>query len=313
MKKLVSLIAGLVLTASMVQAQTIPQVDPAKVQGSIVTAGSSTVGPLSIALVERFRSQGFTGQITTDIIGSGAGFTRFAAGETDISNASAKMKDADRARATGIGREPIEFVIATDALAICVASSNTFANDMTTAEVAQAFSTAVYWSDIRADWPRQRILKYSPGTDSGTYDYFTEHFHNKNKQRILQSTNIQFSENDNVLVRGIQRSQYAIGYFGFAYYQQARGLRALKINGVEPNAETVAAGTYSVARPLFLYSAASIMKAKPQVAAFLAYYFANVNELVRRVGYFPVTDAVMATNRQKWLTAMGSTATPWAK
>lgn len=284
----------------------LPDVDPTKVRGNIVTAGSSTVYPLTEALVERFKEEGYPGNITIDSIGTGAGFERFAkTGETDVANASRGIKAEEIANAAKIGRTPLEFRVGTDALAIVVAKSNTFARDLTTAEVAKAFSTAVYWSDIRPTFPRERIRRYSPGTDSGTFDYFVEHFFNKKKEPILSSAGVQFSEDDNVLVTGVSGSPYAIGYFGFAYYEENKSkLNVLSVDGVVPSVASVNNKTYSVARPLYLYSDAKIIQTKPQVAAFLVFYLTYVNEEIRRVGYFPAPEAALTSSKQALFNAL---------
>jgi phosphate transport system substrate-binding protein len=121
----------------------------------------------------------------------------------------------------------------------------------------------------------------------------------------LAAKNLQLSEDDNVLVQGIEGSPYAIGYFGYAYFQENKAkLKVLNIDSIEPTAETVDAGKYPLARPLFLYSDAGIMKAKPQVAGFIAYYLSYVNEEIKKVGYFPANPAALKQAKQNWLDAM---------
>lgn len=287
-------------------AKLLPGVDPAKVTGTIVTAGSSTVYPVSEYIAEIFREDGFTGQVSIDSIGSGAGFERFAkTGETDVANASAPMPASSYEAAKSIGRNPIEFRIGTDALAVVVSKKNTFATDLTQAELALLFSTAKNWSDVRPSWPKMPVKRYSPGTDSGTFSYFVEHLFKKDKAKLLGAANLQLSEDDNVLVRGVEADRYAIGYFGFAYYLENKSkLNVLKIDGVEANAANVDSGKYPLARPLFLYSDAKIINEKPQVAAFLTYYLSNVDEALKAVGYFPAPAADMNASKRKLLDAM---------
>jgi phosphate transport system substrate-binding protein len=283
-----------------------PEVNPLEVNGNVITAGSSTVFPLSERIVERFNEDGYKGTITVDSIGSGAGFERFTvAGESDISNASRpiKQKEIDNAQENGL--VPLEFRVGTDALAVVVSKDNTFVQDVTLEELAQIFATAEKWSDVRSSWPNEDIIRFSPGTDSGTFDYFVEEIFDKDKEPILAGSNLQLSEDDNILVQGITGSPYAIGYFGFAYYQENKDkLKILNINGVEASAESVDAATYPLARPLFVYSDAGIMKKKPQVAAFLAYYLNVVNDEVTRVGYFPASEEALQQARATWLAAM---------
>jgi len=286
----------------------LPEVNPLEVKGAIVTAGSSTVFPLSEAIAEMFRDEGYKDNITIDSIGSGAGFERFCkTGETDIANASRAIKDSEVESCRAIGREPIEFRVGTDALAVVVSKQNTFLTNVTKEELAKIFSTAaVKWSDINPSWPNENILRFSPGTDSGTFDYFVEEILGKKKELLLTAANVQFSEDDNVLVQGVMGSPYAIGYFGYAYYQENAGkLKALSIEGVAPTKETVDNGTYPLARPLFIYSTAKIMAEKPQVAAFINYYLTHVNEVIGKVGYFPASPQALDASKNAWLKAMG--------
>jgi phosphate transport system substrate-binding protein len=284
----------------------LPGVNPLKVSGSIITAGSSTVYPLSERLVERFADEGYKGNITVDSIGSGAGLERFCvAGETDIANSSRAIKSSEVEAARKIGREPIEIRIGTDALAVVVNKKNTFITNATKDELKLIFSTARKWSDVNPRWPAQDILRFIPGTDSGTFDYFVEDVFGRKKEPILGAANLQLSEDDNVLVQGVEGSPYAVGFFGYAYYQENKDkLNVLAIGGVVPSAETVNKATYPLARPLFLYSTARIMREKPQVAAFLAFYLTYVNEEIRSVGYFPAEAEALKKAKQAWLDAL---------
>ena len=228
------------------------------------------------------------------------------AGETDIANSSRAIKDTEvESCAALIARTPVEFQVGIDALAVVVSAENDFVTDVTLEELAAIFSTATNWSDVRPEWPAEPILRFSPGTDSGTFDYFVEavmapaldddgepRMSTKAKMPSSIPPEHQFSEDDNVLVQGVQGSPYAIGYFGYAYYQENQGsLKALSVNGIEPNAETAESGEYPISRPLFIYSDATIMQEKPQVAAFIYFYLKNVGNEILDVGYFPVSDA----------------------
>jgi phosphate transport system substrate-binding protein len=266
------------------------------------------VFPLSEAMAERFQDEGYSGNITIDSIGSGAGFERFCvAGETDISNASRPIKDSEVASCRSIGREPIEFRVGTDALAVVVSQENDFIENATLADLALIFSDqAETWADVNPAWPDEPIQRFIPGTDSGTFDYFVEEVFDENEEPILSASNTQLSEDDNVLVQGVLGSPYAIGFFGYAYYAENEDvLRVLSIEDVEPTAESVDLGEYPLARPLFNYSTAEIMKEKPQVAAFINFYLTYVNEEIRDVGYFPASPTALDGARQAWIAAMG--------
>lgn len=287
----------------------LPGVNPIKVGGNIITAGSSTVYPLSERMAERFKQEGYKGVITIDSIGSGAGFERFAvAGETDIANASRAIKEKEIEAAKKIGRTPIQFRVGTDALAVVVSKQNTFAKNATKDELAKLFSTAKTWSEVNSAWPNQPIQRFIPGTDSGTFDYFSEEVFKSNPEPMLSAQNLQLSEDDNILVQGIKGSAYAIGFFGYAYFaENADSLNILSINGVEASKANVDNGTYPLARPLFIYSDEQIMRSKPQVAAFINFYLSYVNEEVVQVGYFPAHEEELQKGRQAWLSAMNGT------
>ena len=287
----------------------LPEVNPLEVTGDIITAGSSTVFPLSEAMAERFKDEGYPDNITVDSIGSGAGFERFCvAGESDISNASRPIKDSERESCRAINRIPIEFRVGTDALAVTVSKDNDFIDNLTMEQLALAFSSAVTWADVNPEWPDEPIQRFSPGTDSGTFDYFVEVVFDKDKKPILSADAIQLSEDDNVLVQGVTGSPYAIGYFGYAYYQEnAEALKIVAVNSVQATAENVDNASYPLARPLFIYSDAGIIAEKPQVAAFINFYLTYAIEEVERVGYFPAEASVLEAARQSLLNAMKST------
>jgi phosphate transport system substrate-binding protein len=288
------------------EAVVLPDVDPLNTRGNIVTAGSSTVFPLTERIAARFENEGYGGTITIDSIGSGAGFERFCvAGETDVANASRPIRDSEVESCRAIGREPIEFRVGTDALAVVVSGANDFVDDVTMKELALIFSSATNWSDVRSEWPEQAILRYIPGTDSGTFDYFVEEVFDEDTAPILRAANLQMSEDDNVLVQGVQGSPYSIAFFGYAYYVENQGiLKVLDIEGVEPSEDNVENASYPLARPLFIYSTADIMQSKPQVADFINFYLTYVNEEAIDVGYFPASSAALNASRQAYLDAV---------
>ncbi|GMR10996.1 MAG: hypothetical protein BMS9Abin28_1820 [Anaerolineae bacterium] len=285
----------------------LPEVNPLQLGGAIVVAGSSTVFPLTERMAERFIDEGYAGQLTIDSIGSGAGFERLCvAGEIDISNASRPIKESEVESCRAIGRDPIAFRVGTDALAVSVSQENDFVDSLTLEQLALVFSTADTWSEVDPSWPDEQILRFSPGTDSGTFDYFVEQVFEEDEEPILTSNKLQLSEDDNVLVQGILGSPYAIGYFGYAYYHEnADALRVVSIEGVEPTDASVEDNSYPLARPLFIYSDAGVLQAKPQVADFINFYLTYVNEEVQDVGYFPVGAEALDEAKLDWLDALG--------
>jgi phosphate transport system substrate-binding protein len=158
---------------------------------------------------------------------------------------------------------------------------------------------------VNPEWPNETILRYIPGTDSGTFDFFVEEVFDKNNEPHLLASNTQLSEDDNVLVQGILGGPFAVGYFGYAYYAENRDtLRILAIGGVEAIQENVDNNNYPLSRPLFMYSDARIMQQKPQVAGYLNFVLTYVNEEIVDVGYFPANEAALNNARQAWLDAM---------
>lgn len=282
---------------------SLPEIDPLAVTGNIVSAGSSTVFPVTERMADLFNQDGYPDTITVDSIGSGAGLERFCPNaETDIANASRPIRQEEIDACLANGRDPLGFFVAIDALAITVSAENDFVDNLTHEDLAAIYSgEAATWADINAEWPAEPIGLFSPGSDSGTYDYFVEEIFDEDEGPIQNAEGVQFSEDDNVLVQGVEGSPYAIAYFGFAYYQENQELlRAIPIEGVEPNEETGATGEYALSRPLFIYSSPNIMQEKPQVASFINYYLNNVNAQLGtasdQIGYIPTTDYIARRN-----------------
>ncbi|MDE0609315.1 MAG: substrate-binding domain-containing protein [Anaerolineaceae bacterium] len=283
------------------------EVVPAFVDGDIIVAGSSTVFPLSDAIATRFRDEGYAGNITVDSIGSGAGFERFCAeGVTDIANASRPIRDAEVENCHAIGRSVFPIRVGTDALAVVVNRANDFADSLTLEELARLFSTADTWQDVNADWPAEPIERFIPGTDSGTFDYFVEEVFDRDQALILDAARTNLSEDDNVLVSGVSGNPYAVGFFGYAYFEaNSEILNAVPIEGVVPAGSSVDDGSYPLARPLFLYAAPEVIAGKPQVGDFLAYYLSVVNDEVEAAGYFPADAAGLNLARLLVVAATG--------
>lgn len=284
----------------------LPEIDPLDADGDITAAGSSTVFPLTERMADLFGEEGYADTITIDSIGTGAGFERFCvAAETDISNASRAIRDTEIEACETNGRIPIEFRVGTDALAIVVSMENDFLTDLSTEQLAQIYSgEAETWADVDPSYPAEAIELYSPGTDSGTFDYFVEEIFDEDDS-LIRASGAQFSENDNVLVQGVESSPYAIGYFGYAYYQANQaGLKILSINGVTPTETTAESGEYPLARPLFIYSDAGIIAEKSQVGMFITFYLTEVNNEILDVGYFPASKRALNLARLSLMAAL---------
>ena len=189
----------------------------AQLTGQVFGDGSSTVAPIVDALVEEYEAEQPEVQVSSGVSGTGGGFEKFIAGETDFSNASRPIKDEEKALLEEAGVEYTEFEIAYDGLTVVIHPDNTWAKELTVEQLKQLWiedGTTKKWSDIDPDWPAEKIEFFSPGTDSGTYDYFDE--------VILDGSDLvktaQLSEDDNVLVQGVAGNKNAIGFFGFSYY-----------------------------------------------------------------------------------------------
>ena len=285
----------------------LPGVDLLKVSGDVVAAGSSTVFPFAEEAIARFYDEGYSTQYSTvyTSVGTGAGFERFAAGDSDISGASRPIRDAEKSAALANGIESEEFLVAFDALAVVVNPANTWATELTFEELALAFSTASTWADVRPGFPAQPITRFTPGTDSGTFDYFVEEIFDGDEAPILNAARTQFSEDDSVLLQGVEGDVNAIGYFGFAYYAEAPdALTAVKVEGITPSAASVEDGSYPLARPLFMYSSADAMRERPQVAAFLNFTLTYADDIAVAVGYFPAPVERMNATKQRWVEIM---------
>jgi phosphate transport system substrate-binding protein len=269
----------------------------ASLSGDIVIDGSSTVYPITEAVAEEFQKANPGVKVSVAFSGTGGGFKKFCAGETDANDASRPIKTEDKPDAkseattcTERGIDPVELQVAYDGLTVVVNPQNTWVTCLTTDELKKIWdqaSTVSKWSDVRPDWPAEPIKLFGPGADSGTFDYFTEIINGEVDRSRSDYTQ---SEDDNALVQGVSGDKDALGYFGFAYYEENTDkLKVVKVDGgagcVEPTRETIASNEYKpLSRPLFVYPSKQSL-ARPEVAAFFRYYLDNVNTFVDEVGY----------------------------
>ncbi len=290
--------------------------DLASLSGNVVIDGSSTVEPISLAVAEEFKNMAPNVNVAVGRSGTGGGFEKFCNGETDISDASRKIRDEEAEKCTAKNIEPVELQVGVDALAVVTNSGNTFLNCLTADQIVKIFQEggATNWNEIDPSFPNKPIQIFAPGADSGTFDYFVEHFELRGQEENEPAFKGQYtaSEDDNVLVQGIQGSQDAIGFFGYAYFAENQGnLKAIQIdqegdgNCVAPSPETVADNSYPLSRPLFIYPSRAALKEKPQVRAFVEYYMSDEGlQLVEEVDYFPATEEQAITARQNLASAL---------
>lgn len=274
------------------------------ISGSFESDGSSTVGPLTEAVIEEFAGVAPNVAITNGISGSGGGFERFANGEIAISNASREIADDEAALAAENGVDYYRFDVALDGITVVVSADNEFVESLTVEQLAQLWSAdggVTNWSDLNPDWPEEPVELYGPGSDSGTFDFFNEAILGEAEVR----TDYNPSEDDNVLVQGVLGSANALGYFGYAYFVENEGsLRAVPIdNGsgpVEPSVETIADGSYApLSRPLFIYVNAEALQTDPAVQEFVRFYLATSDELAADVGYIALPGEVELEQQTK--------------
>jgi phosphate transport system substrate-binding protein len=282
-----------VVTAAMAAGITAPS---AFSQGSnvVLVDGSSTVFPISEAMAEEFMADNRGTQVTVGVSGTGGGFKKFCAGELDVTGASRPIKQEEIDACAAAGIEYIEVPVANDALTVVLNNENTWAENMTTEQLKMlwepaAEGTITRWNQIDPSWPNEPINLFGPGTDSGTFDYFTDEIVGEEGASRADYT---ASEDDNILVLGVSRDVNALGYFGLAYYLENEDtLKAVAVNGVLPTPANVENGTYvPLSRPIFMYVKKTSLDDNAQVRAFMEYVLDNAPEIVPEVGYVPLSD-----------------------
>jgi len=268
--------------------------------------GSSTVYPITEAVAEEFqKSKKGAVKVTVGISGTGGGFKKFCRGEIDISDASRPILKAEREECRKNGIEYMEMPVAYDALTIVINPKNTWIKSLTVAELKKMWEPAAQgkvtrWNQVNPSWPDAPLKLFGAGSDSGTFDYFTEAINGKSKASRGDFT---ASEDDNVLVQGVARDVNALGFFGFAYYVENRDkLKAVAIvekegkPAISPSMETVINGTYQpLARPIFIYVNSKSAQ-KPEVREFVEYYNRHGEKLAREVKYVPLPSKAYAHN-----------------
>jgi phosphate transport system substrate-binding protein len=279
--------------------------------GSISADGSSTVGPLTTAAAERFRRTNPKVRITVGISGTGGGFERFCNDETDLSDASRPIKEEEQAICRKNGIDYVEFLVANDGIAVVANNDNTWATCLTVAQLKRIWqpgSKVKNWKDVDPKFPDVGLKLYGPGTDSGTFDFFTDKI---NGEEGASRSDYSATENDNVTVQGVSGEKGALGYFGLSYFEENQErLKDLEIDGgagcVAPTTETVQNGTYKpLARPLFIYAKKTSLE-RPEVKAFLRFIVENEREIATGARFVPFTDEQEQEAKQELEQAVGS-------
>jgi phosphate transport system substrate-binding protein len=298
-------LASLLLALTALAANPVAGDDLSTLKGDIRIDGSSTVYPITEAVTEDFSKAAKGVHATVGVSGTGGGFKRFCKGETDISDASRPITKAELDACKSSGIEFIELPVAYDGLTIVVNPGNDWIKTISIEQLKRIFgasNTAKTWKDLDPAWPDRPIKCYSPGTDSGTFDYFREVTVGKDG-KIRSDMSV--SEDDNVLVTGVAGDRDAIGFFGFAYFTENRAkVRALPVDGgkgaVAPSEATILDGSYApFSRPLFIYVNRKSAD-RPEVQGFVDFYLRKAGELVESVGYTPLPKPVYAGATANW-------------
>lgn len=303
--------AGCAVVVLAITVSIAPALGQEKLSGSVKLDGSSTVAPITMAAAEMFMEEYPRVRVTVGISGTGGGFKKFldekADLRTDISDASRVIKGAELERARSLGIEFIEIPIGIDGIAVMVHPSNKFCESLTVDELKRIWepgSAITSWRQVRRGFPDLPLKLYGPGTDSGTFDYFTKAICGKEKASRSDYT---ASESDNVLVRGIAGDKGSLGYFGYSYYKANQNkLRLIGVdnndgNPIAPSLDIIRGGTYKpLSRPLFLYVNKTSYQ-RPEVKAFLGYFFENARTIVEhpRVNYVALSDKLYDIARQR--------------
>ena len=282
-------------------AETAAGDDLSALSGEIVIDGSSTVTPVMALAAEKFQEAAPGVTVTVATSGTGGGFEKFCNDETDISMASRPIKDEEIAACGEKGIEYTEVQIANDGIAVVANPENDWANCLTVDQLAAIWgpdSTATSWKDIDPSFPDEQLALFGPGTDSGTFDYFTDEI---NGEEGASRTDYQASEDDNVIVQGVSGEKGGLGYFGLSYYlENSDALKLIEVDGgdgcVAPSLETVQNGTYTpLGRPLFIYVKNSALAGKPELAGMLGYVAANEESLNTEALFVPLSPDQLAT------------------
>jgi phosphate transport system substrate-binding protein len=279
--------------------------------GRIQADGSSTVGPFATAAAERFQQENPNVQVTVGVSGTGGGFERFCRGETDLSNASREIEEDEAGTCETAEVEPVEFQVANDALTVVVNKDNDWVSCLTTEQLAKIWgpdSNVSSWKDVDPSFPDEQLSLFGPGTDSGTFDYFTDVI---NGEEGASRSDYSASEDDNTIVTGVAGERGGLGYFGFSYFEENQDtLKAVEIDSgdgcVAPSVKTAQDGTYTpLSRPLFVYAKREALQ-RPEVEAFVRYMLDNATKIAEASQFVPLTEEQLNKAESDLEAALGS-------
>jgi phosphate transport system substrate-binding protein len=305
------LIALAVLGTAVVAASATAGVSA--LSGTITADGSSTVGPYTTAAAEGFQKKNKGARVTVGISGTGGGFERFCRNETDLSNASRPLKASEAVKCADAGVKYVAFTVANDGLSLVVNKQNTWASCLTVTELKKIWepgSKINNWKDVRSGFPDVPLKLFGAGTDSGTFDYFTEAINGKAK---ASRSDYLATEDDNITVQGVEGERGALGYFGYSYYAENKDkLKVVAVNQekglgcIAPSIATVQGNKYKpLSRPLFIYAKRTAFK-RPVVAGFIGYIFNNEKAIAKQSRFISLTDRQLKKARYQYTQALKS-------
>ena len=292
--------------------------DKPKLKGRVIIDGSSTVYPVTEAVAEEYHGIQPKVKVTIGVSGTGGGFKKFFNKETDINNASRKIKDSEAKKAADSGLEWIEIPVAYDGISVVVHKKNDWLSTLSAAQLKRLWepsSQVKKWSDMDPSLPERKIKLYGPGADSGTFDFFTEKVSGKARASRSDYT---ASEDDSVLVKGVAGDVDALGYFGYAYYlENASRLKVLSIESDgqshKPTLKTIASGQYYLSRPIYIYVSKTSASTNKAVASFVEFYLSQVKHLVGSVGYVAMSESAYDRAKTKFQQQSTTTTTKETK
>lgn len=272
----------------------------------IAVQGSSTVAPVTQAAANAFAEENPDARISVGSGGTGNGFEAFCAGDTDISDASRPIdQEEELPTCQENGVEFITLPVGLDGIAVVANPQNDWAQNVTMEELSTMWSpdsegSVSTWQDVRSEWPDNELALFGPGTESGTFDFFTEEV---TGEEGASRSDYQASEDDNILVQGVAGNQNALGYFGLAFYENNQDqLKLLSVDGVEPTADTISSGEYPISRPLFIYVNANKLQDKQILQDFVSFYLeeGNLDQFITETGYIALPDSTVSETRTQY-------------
>jgi phosphate transport system substrate-binding protein len=307
-RRLLVLLGAVLFSSLPLFAQQLPPASPATQSGNIVVSGADTLSTLTTNIVTLYTLEGFSGSVVVTPAPTADAFTGLCTGTVDVVLATRLISTDERNACTNNVYTPLEFRVGADALVIAISPQNAFLNDLTTAELQVAFSSAINWSDVRPDYPPLAINRYLPSVETSDFQFFISAVFGGDQSRVLSATNTTSSADSNTLLQALTVDPNGVAILSASVANRNSTLiRTVRLDGVQADTPSVSGGTYTLSRPLVLYSATEIFQEKPQVADFVNYFLSNVNSEVTPIGLYPASAQSQQQAQATWLNATGAT------